>query len=429
MKKKHIITGIILGAAAIAIYFVVKSNNKATMELVTQAAVMGKIESVVTATGTIQPITAVQVGTQVSGIVEKIYVDFNSTVKKGDIIAELDKSTLKTALQVARSNYQTAQNNVQYNKTIYERQKTLFEKQMISQADYDAAKHTYTTTLNSLTQSKSDLERAETNLSYATIVSPINGVVLSRAVDVGQTVAASLNTPTLFTIAQDLKEIQVEANVDEADIGKIKTGQKVSFTVDAYPNSTFEGEVQQIRLNPIVTQNVVTYTIIINSSNEKLQLMPGMTATVTIYTRQVLNTLVVPIATLNFAPTADVLTKYYKQHKLGAVPDTLMAIANKAAERTQGEGRRSRNQHGGGGDAQVRTNTLWVALPDERLQVQTVSTGARDGINVQIVEGLKEGDSVVIDIREMTEQQKNKPATSPFAPAPRGGGGSGGRMR
>lgn len=398
------------------------------MELVTQAAVMGNIESVVTATGTIQPITAVQVGTQVSGIVEQIFVDFNSEVKKGDIIAELDKSTLKTALQVARANYQTAQNNVQYNKTVYERQKTLFEKQMISKADFDAAEHTYKTTLNSLTQSKSDLERAETNLSYATIVSPINGVVLSRAVDVGQTVAASLNTPTLFTIAQDLKQIQVEANVDEADIGKIKTGQKVSFTVDAYPNSTFEGEVQQIRLNPIVTQNVVTYTIIINSSNEKLQLMPGMTATVTIYTRQILNTLVVPIAATTFTPTADMLTKYYKQHKLGAVPDTLMNIVNKAAERAQGEGRRSRTQSGSGD--QPRTTTLWIAQPDERLQVKTVTIGARDGINVQILEGLQEGDLVVTDMREMTTEQKNKPAVSPFAPAPRGAGGAGGgRMR
>ncbi|MDR0940910.1 MAG: efflux RND transporter periplasmic adaptor subunit, partial [Bacteroidales bacterium] len=253
MKKKLIIMGVIIAVAAISSYIYFKSSNKSTMELVTQAATIGNIESVVTATGTIQPITEVLVGTQVSGIVQKIYVDFNSVVKKGDTIAELDKSTLKTALSVSRANYQTAQNNVQYNKTIYDRQKTLFAKQLISQADFDAAEHTYKTSMNNLTQSKSDLERAETNLGYATIISPIDGVVLSRAVDEGQTVAASMNTPTLFTIAQDLKEIQVEANVDEADIGKIKMGQKVTFTVDAYQNATFEGEVKQIRLNPIVT--------------------------------------------------------------------------------------------------------------------------------------------------------------------------------
>lgn len=420
MKKKHIIIGVILGAAAITTYFAVKSSNKATMELVTQAATIGKIEAVVTATGTIQPITAVQVGTQVSGIVEKIYVDFNSVVKKGDTIAELDKSTLKTALNVSRANYQTAQNNVQYNKTIYERQKTLFEKQMISKADFDAAEHTYKTSINNLTQSKSDLERAETNLGYAIIISPIDGVVLSRAVDEGQTVAASMNTPTLFTIAQDLKEIQVEANVDEADIGKIKMGQKVSFTVDAYPNATFDGEVKQIRLNPIVTSNVVTYTIIINSKNEKLQLMPGMTATVTIFTRQILNTLVVPVAATTFTPTADMLTKYYKQHKLGSVPDTLMNVINAASEKKlNAQDRQTKNQ---GGENKTRTTMMWVAQNDGNLQIQSVHIGARDGINVQIVSGLEENAAVVTDIREMTAEQKNKPATSPFAPGPRGGG-------
>ncbi|MDR2963793.1 MAG: efflux RND transporter periplasmic adaptor subunit [Bacteroidales bacterium] len=444
MKKKYIGIGIILIAAVAVGYYVMQSRNKTALELITQAAVIGKIESVVTATGTIQPVTSVEVGTQVSGIVERIFVDFNSEVKKGDTIAELDKSTLKTALQVARANYQTAQNNVQYNRTVYERQKALFDQQMISQADFDEAKHTYTVTLNSLTQAQSDLEKAQTNLSYATIISPINGVVLSRAVDVGQTVAASLNTPTLFTIAQDLTQIQVEANVDEADIGKVKMGQTVSFTVDAYPNSTFDGEVQQIRLNPIVTSNVVTYTIIIKSENEQKKLMPGMTATVTIYTQQIFNTLVAPIAAINFTPTPDVLTQYYAQHKLGAVPDTLMAIANKVNEGLQGGGHRQRPQgaqgFGGGagagaaGGGQPRTKTVWIALPSQHLQVQKVEIGVRDGINVQILSGLKEGDLLVTDIREPNpEQTTAKPTGSPFAPqAPRGAGGGGaggGRMR
>lgn len=423
MKRKHIIIGITAAAAAaLGVYFLLQSNNKSTMELSTHAVSLGKIESVVTATGTIQPITTVQVGTQVSGIVEKIYVDYNSIVQKGDTIAELDKSTLKTALNVSRANYQTAQNNLNYNKKTYERQKALFEKQMISQADFDAAEHAYKTTLNSLTQSKSDLEKAETNLSYATIISPINGVVLSRAVDVGQTVAASLNTPTLFTIAQDLSQIQVEANVDEADIGKIVLGQKVNFTVDAYPNATFEGEVKQIRLNPIVTSNVVTYTIIINSENEKQQLMPGMTATVTIYTRQILNTLVVPIGALNFTPTAEVLNKYYKQHKLGEVPVELSEKLLVAGEKGETQARSSSKSSSD--ENKARTRTIWIALADKSVQTKAVSIGARDGINVQILEGLQEGEIIISDIREMTLKQKNTAAQSPFAPS-----GGGRRMR
>ncbi|MDR0970186.1 MAG: efflux RND transporter periplasmic adaptor subunit, partial [Lentimicrobiaceae bacterium] len=206
---------------------------------------------------------------------------------------------------------------------------------------------------------------------------------------------------------------------DEADIGKIKMGQKVTFTVDAYQNATFEGEVKQIRLNPIVTQNVVTYTIIINSKNEKLQLMPGMTATVTIFTRQILNTLIVPIAATKFAPTADMLTKYYKQHKLGAVPDSLMTAINAANEKkANAADKQTKNP---AGDKKTRTALMWVAQNNGNLQIQKVHIGALDGINVQILEGLHEGDVVVTDMREMTTEQKNNPATSPFAPGPRGG--------
>ncbi|MEP3927056.1 MAG: efflux RND transporter periplasmic adaptor subunit, partial [Gilvibacter sp.] len=258
-KNKIILGSIALVIVAFVAYSFMTGDENTTIEAKTIVAKKGDVTTMVTATGTIEPINQVDVGTQVSGVVEKIYVDYNSVVKEGQLIAELDKTNLKAATVQAQASYDNAVSNRNYLQTIYERQKTLYDNQVISKSDYDDALYNYETAKGTVTQRLSDLQQARTNLGYANIYSPIDGVVLSRDIEEGQTVAASYSTPTLFTIAQDLKEMQVEADVDEADIGVVKEGQRVSFTVDAYQGQEFEGEVTQVRLDPTVTSNVVTY--------------------------------------------------------------------------------------------------------------------------------------------------------------------------
>ena len=283
-KKNVIIGSILLVILALVAYKFIKGEDVVVMEVKTVNAKKANVTTLVTATGTMEPITQVEVGTQVSGVVEKIYVDYNSEVKEGQLIAELDKTNLKAALIQSQAAYDNALSQKRYTETIFERQKKLYENQVISKSDYDEALYSYETAKGTVTQRLSDLQAAKTNLGYANIYSPIDGVVLSRDIDEGQTVAASYSTPTLFTIAQDLKEMQVEADVDEADIGNVKEGQRVTFTVDAYVGETFEGEVTQVRLDPTITSNVVTYTVVIRADNPDLKLKPGLTATISIYT-------------------------------------------------------------------------------------------------------------------------------------------------
>ncbi|WKX75963.1 efflux RND transporter periplasmic adaptor subunit [Zobellia laminariae] len=271
-KRNIIIGGIAIVVMAIVAYGFINGSDEVVIEAKTIAAKKGDVTTMVTATGTIEPITQVEVGTQVSGVVEKIYVDYNSEVTEGQLIAELDKTNLKASKTQAQAAYDNAVSQRDYMKTIYDRQKTLFDNQVISKSDFDDALYNYQTAKGTVTQRLSDLQEAKTNLEYANIYSPIDGVVLSRAIDEGQTVAASYSTPTLFTIAQDLKEMQVEADVDEADIGEVKEGQRVSFTVDAYQGNVFEGIVTQVRLDPTVTSNVVTYTVVIKADNPDLKL-------------------------------------------------------------------------------------------------------------------------------------------------------------
>ncbi len=287
MKNRKTKIGIGIGAAIITIsllyaFFSGNTDTHITAEFV--KVEKGNVTAAVTATGTIQPIKQVEVGTQVSGVVEKIYVDYNSMVKEGQLIAELDKTNLKATLSQQQATYNNAVNDRDYKQNIYDRQKSLYDNQVISKADYDDAVYQLTDAKNTVIERLSDLQKAKTNLSYANIYSPIDGVILSRAVDEGQTVAASLSTPTLFTIAKDLKEMQVEADVDEADIGQVKDGQRVSFTVDAYQGEEFAGVVTQVRLNPTTTANVVTYTVVVKADNPELKLKPGLTATISIYT-------------------------------------------------------------------------------------------------------------------------------------------------
>lgn len=273
-----------------------------------QPALRQTLSTSITATGTIEPVTQVTVGTQVSGIIDKIYVDYNSVVKKGQVIAELDKTNLRSALQSAQSNLQNAQSSLAYQQTNYNRMKTLYDKGLISADEYDQAKLSYHQAQQQVQVQQQSVQQARTNLGYATITAPIDGVVLKKAVEEGQTVAAAMTTPELFTIAQDLTDMRVIADIDEADIGGVREGQHVTFSVDAFPDDTFEGHVTQVRQEATTESNVVTYEVVISAPNPDLKLKPGLTANVNIVTMEVQNALVVPASALQFRPDSTLLT-------------------------------------------------------------------------------------------------------------------------
>jgi len=313
MKKKIIIGGIILIAVAATAFFLLR-NNGGEVKFRTEKVTKGDIEMAVTATGTVNPVTTVLVGTQVSGTVKNIYVDFNSPVKKGQLIARIDPALFEAQVNQARANLLSAKANMDKAeatqtdaKRTMERNKELLAKNLIAQSDLDTAGTNYETAKASVSaakaqiaQSEAALSSAETNLHYTKIISPVDGIVVSRNVDVGQTVAASFQTPTLFSIAQDLTKMQIDTSVDEADIGKVKTEQEVDFTVDAYPDITFKGKVWQIRNAPITVQNVVTYDVVIQVNNPDLKLKPGMTANVSIIVDMKKDALKIPNAALRF---------------------------------------------------------------------------------------------------------------------------------
>ncbi len=401
-KKKLIIGIIILAAVTIGAYGLFRDNSTVIIEAETILAKKANVTTMVTATGTIEPITQVEVGTQVSGVVEKVYVDYNSVVTEGQLIAELDKTNLKVATTQAQAAYDNAVTQTTYLKTIYDRQKDLYERNVISKSDYDLAIYNYETAKGTEIQRLSDLERAKTNLSYADIYSPIDGVVLSKDIDEGQTVAASFSTPTLFTIAQDLREMQVEADVDEADIGYVKEGQRVEFTVDAYIGETFDGVVTQVRLDPTVTSNVVTYTVVIKADNEDLKLKPGLTATISIYTLELNDVLTTQAKAVNFKPSPAVLMAYNQQKQQNAEPPQ----GPPPTENEQSEG-----------------STLWVLDDDGTISPKTVTLGASDGVNVQIISGIQEGEKLVYNLKSVSEIEVSPSGTneSPFMPQRPGG--------
>ena len=267
------------------------------------------IQTSITATGTIEPVTSVTVGTQVSGIVSKLYVDYNSVVKKGQVIAELDRTNLISELNTARANLSSAQSTAAYELSNFNRYKTLYDKGLVSADEFENAQLSYLKAKEQVNTSRESVQKAQTNLGYATITSPIDGVILSKSVEEGQTVAASFNTPELFVIAQDLTNMRVIADIDEADIGGVKEGQRVSFTVDAFPDDTFEGAVTQVRQQATTESNVVTYEVVISAPNNDLKLKPGLTANVTIFTLEKNNVLAVPAKALRFQPNEAFLKK------------------------------------------------------------------------------------------------------------------------
>ncbi len=287
MKKKIlIIAGVAVIAIALVLIFKPFSKKESGITFDTVKVERGTIANTVTATGTIDAITSVEVGTQVSGIIQHIYVDFNDNVKQGQVLARIDETNLQEQLKQSQANLDQAEAQLHYQEATFNRVKALYEKQLVAEADYDQALYNSENSKASLTNAKSAVSRARVNLDYATITSPIDGVVLNRAIEEGQTVAASFSTPELFTIVNDLTQMEVQTSVDEADIGKVKEGQRVEFTVDAYSDLKFEGKVSQVRLQPVTTNNVVTYVVILSAPNPDKKLMPGMTASATIYVEE-----------------------------------------------------------------------------------------------------------------------------------------------
>ena len=380
--KKIGIAIVVIAVLAVAAFLILRKSEKPQMKYKTAEIHRGSIVNTVTATGTIEPIVQVEVGTQVSGIINHIYVDYNSVVKKGEVIAELDKTTMEADLASSSATLQSNKTEYEYQEKNFLRIKGLHEKKMVSDTDYETAEYQYNKAKSSYEKSQSDITKARQNLEYATIYSPIDGVVIDRAVEEGQTVAASFNTPTLFTIANDLRQMRVIADVDEADIGGVVEGQQATFTVDAFPEDVFKGSVTQVRLQPTTESNVVTYEVVVDAPNPDLKLKPGLTANLTIYTMQKDSVLLVPLKALRFQPEN--------------APEPVADSAN------------------------PRARVLWTQSP-QGLQPVNVTTGDNDGIFAEITGDIKEGDKVVtgvdIGVSSISDGQGE---ANPFMPSPPG---------
>ena len=390
MKKLRIskiwIAVVVIVIVAVAAWAMSGGKKEEDINFKEEKVALKTLQNSVTATGTIEAVTSVTVGTQVSGIVNKLYVDYNSQVKKGQVIAELDKTNLLSELNTAKANLASAQSSLNYQAANMERYKTLYKKGLVSADEYENALLTYRQAKEQVASSRENVQRAQTNLGYATITSPIDGTVISKSVEEGQTVAASFNTPELFTIAKDLTNMQVVANVDEADIGGVKEGNRVTFTVDAYPDDTFEGTVRQVRLEATTTNNVVTYEVVISAPNADLKLKPGLTANVTIYTQERSGVLAVANKALRFTPTKETVGKDMK----------IVDCKGK--------------------------NKVWT-LNDKTLTAHPVTIGQSDGINTEITKGLKQGDKIVTEIVVNVPEEEDAPQQSQgliSGPGPRG---------
>ena len=387
MKNKAlwIVIGVLCAAAVLWLVF--RPTGKSAVTLETAMTERIEITSSVTATGTVEPVTKVDVGTQVSGIVDKLYADYNDIVKAGQVIAEMDKVNLQAELVSSEAQLSAAKTEYEYRQKEYNRIKTLHEKELVSDSEYDSSYYQYETAKNAYSQAQASITKVKRNLSYATITSPIDGVVISRAVEEGQTVAAGFETPTLFTIAKNLTDMQVIADVDEADIGQVKEGQSVTFTVDAYPDDVFKGEVQQVRLEATTTSNVVTYEVVITAPNPDLKLKPGLTANVTINTLDEQNVLSVPTKALRFTPDPEVL------EEIGITVD-------------------------GQAEATDTTRIVWVKNGSS-ISPKVVTTNNTSGDRTGISSGLTDGEEVVTGLTAETVKKAATTERSPFAPGPR----------
>ena len=383
-SKKIGLAAVAVVAVGIIVWLFAGKKEKSSISYETEKVVRTTIQNSITATGTIEPVTSVTVGTQVSGIVAHLYVDYNSEVRRGQVIAELDKTNLLSELNTAKANLNSVQSALNYQSSNFNRYKTLFEKGLVSADEFESARLSYQQANQQVAQARENVKRAQTNLGYATITSPIDGIVLSKSVEEGQTVAASFSTPELFTIAQDLTNMQVIADIDEADIGGVKAGQRVSFSVDAFPDDTFQGTVKQVRQQATTESNVVTYEVVISAPNNDLKLKPGLTANVTIFTLEKSDVLAVPSKALRFMPNEAFLTPEQK------------------IEDYQGD------------------TKLWTQ-EGNTFKAHKVSTGITNGVLTEILGGISEGAEVLTDFNMTggTEAQGEQQASNPFMPKPR----------
>ena len=384
-KKGWIGIGVV---AVIVIFALVKCTGGKKEEKIsfdTAKVEKTNIQTSITATGTIEPVTSVTVGTQVSGIVSHLYVDYNSVVKKGQVIAELDRTNLISELNTAKANLSSAQSALNYQLSNYNRYKELYNKGLVSADEYESARLQYLQAKEQVNTSKESVQKAQTNLGYATITSPIDGVILSKSVEEGQTVAASFNTPELFVIAQDLTDMRVIADIDEADIGGVKEGQRVSFTVDAFPDDQFEGRVTQVRQQATTESNVVTYEVVISAPNNDLKLKPGLTANVTIFTLEKNDVLAVPSKALRFHPNEALLQK------------------GETIEDCEGD------------------HKLWTK-EGSVFKAHKVEVGTSNGIMTEITGGMKVGTEILTDfnISGGAGEAEQQQAGNPFMPRPGG---------
>ena len=426
-RKRLIIVGIIIIAVALLVFALKPfEKKKAATSFETVKVEKGNISNTVKATGTIEALKSVNVGTQVSGILLHVYVDFNDNVKQGQILAKLDETPLLTSLDQSQSALNQAQAQLNYQEATYNRLKVLYDKKLISQSDYDQAVYNYENAKGSLSNAKSALARAKVNLDYATITSPIAGVVLNRAVEEGQTVAASFSTPTLFTIVNDLTQMQVQTSVDEADIGKVNKGQRVEFTVDAYPDMKFGGTVSEVRLQPVTTNNVVTYVVILSAPNPDKKLMPGMTASSTIYVEERQGVLTLSGKAVRFTPDAEYLKKMFTEmQKSGKMPKMpagagmgSMPSGMQAGQMPQGMPSAGMSMSGMKQDP--KTKTVWLKDEKNGLRPGVIKIGVDNGSTLEVISGLKEGDEVIISMDSSSDKSAEAKTTDrgPGGPFP-----------
>lgn len=408
--KKVIIAIIAVAAVLMGVLFAIRKDASQGTSFKTAEITRGSVEETISSTGSLNPVSTIEVGTQVSGTIVKVNVDYNDVVKKNQIIAEIDRKPLLSKLTQVQASYSRAEAMFEQAKVEYERNKPLHTKGLISDEEFTSTKTSYLAQKASLDAAKADVETAQTNLDYAIIRSPIDGTVIKKSVEVGQTVAASLSAPTLFIIAEDLQKMEILANVDESDIGRIKTGQDVSFSVPAYPDQTYKGKVDQIRLQPETNQNVVTYTVVIKAPNSDGTLLPGMTANVDFIAERSENTLLVPSAALRYRPSEDILKR------LSKAPTDHESGKNFAQRRQQQGGseksavKRTRS---------VNRGTIWILDQNNEIRPVFVQMGISDGSVTSITgKNIEEGLKVITGItdKKSKEQTKSRSLFTPSGP-------------
>ncbi|EHQ30985.1 efflux RND transporter periplasmic adaptor subunit [Mucilaginibacter paludis] len=421
MKRYYKISGIVLAvllAISLVWYFLIRKTVKPRV-LQSQYPVYGYIAQSVTATGKIEPVDTVTVGSQVSGIIKYLYVDFNSKVKKGELLAELDKSLLQATLDQFNGNLQSAMSQRLYAENNFSRQNQLFKADAISKADYDIALNTLNAAKAAVASVAAQVRSAKKNLSYTDIYSPIDGVVLNRNINIGQTVAASFSTPTLFVIAKDITKMEVDANVDEADIGEVKAGERAIFTVDAFINDKFIGTVKDIRLRPSVSANVVTYTTIINAPNDDMKLKPGMTANIVIYTKEVEHTLLIPVKAIKFTPDSSLKVQYHLTGDAGYDSKAKLSGGTSTSAKSAVKNRTDSI------DLSAQAVTIWL-LQGKKMVMKKIKIGLNNNTQVEVLSGLTPADLVVTGVLTSGASQGAKASTastSPFMPKQQKRGG------